>query len=316
MFRTLCVLLGMGLVVNLSLDSGLWAAESGKKTHLPVYSYRAPGSAPANEPSASMNTRAGDADGTRTTLPAQGPTLVAPKRMETLLEPSNSLTSVGNLPSGSQQSAPKQMETRLQPSEPLESGDNALTNPRIGHLEIEVSHSGLTLDLFSNSPDGQRERLCDQKRVALGDKREFPTPVGTYYVTHIYDDKPWWIPPKDRAWAAGDSPSQKVYGGTMAPLLKKRPARQKKQAPQAYQEDLISYEVQLNDDGYRFHGTNAIKSIGHYASHGCVRMKPADAAEVADLIKKHVGTVDGPKGRTENGEFVVLKAPVRLNIVK
>jgi lipoprotein-anchoring transpeptidase ErfK/SrfK len=150
-----------------------------------------------------------------------------------------------------------------------------------------------------------------QCRVGLGGK-EFPTPVGIYYVTHIYDDEPWWIPPKNRAWAAGQSPSKKVYGGTMAPLLKKRPGRFKKQAPDP--EDMIESQVQLNDDGYRFHGTNQPRSIGHNQSHGCVRMIPDDAKKVASLIKKYVGEAE--QQQSENGSFVVLKAPVRLNLVK
>ena len=101
--------------------------------------------------------------------------------------------------------------------------------------------------------------------------------MGVYYVTHIYDEDPWWIPPKDRAWAAGQSPSRKVYGGTMAPLLKKRPVKPKNQPPQSY--DLIDAKVKVDDYGYRFHGTNQPRSIGHNQSHGCVRMVPEDARE-------------------------------------
>jgi hypothetical protein len=287
MFRTLCVLLGMGLVVNLSLVSGLWAVETGNSKRLPAYSYKAPVSAPAYETSGSPDNAYDSIAGVRSVIP-EPPHPVARNRMETRLEPSESMKPEGNL-----------TPPAKQPGE---------------YLEIEVSHPHLTLDLYVNTPDGQRRQLCTQKRVALGDRREFPTPPGTYYVTHIYDDKPWWIPPKDRAWAAGDSPSQKVYGGTMAPLLKKRPARQKKQVQSPYQEDFISCEHQLNDDGYRFHGTNAKKTIGSYASHGCVRMLPEDAKEVADRIKEHVGTMG--EGSTENGKFVILKAPVQLNIVK
>jgi hypothetical protein len=288
MFRTFCVVLGMGIVVNFSFAPSLWAAEGSKKAHSPAYSYKAPVSAPASEPPApAVNGYDSIAD-IRSVLSAQPSAPIAPNRMETRLEPSEPTKSDASVAASAKQ-----------PGE---------------YLEIEVSHPHLTLDLYLNTPDGQRKELCTQKRVALGNRQEFPTPPGTYYVTHIYDDKPWWIPPKDRAWAAGDSPSQKVYGGTMAPLLKKRPLRQKKQATTPYEEDLIAYEVQLNDDGYRFHGTNAKRSIGSYASHGCVRMLPDDAKEVADRIKEYVGVVG--EGSTENGKFVILRAPVRLEIVK
>jgi hypothetical protein len=198
----------------------------------------------------------------------------------------------------------------------MRSEENSVTDvkPSGEYLDIEVSYYGFTLDLYANSSDGQRKKLCKQKRVALG-AAGFDTPAGTYFVTHIYMDKPWWIPPKNRAWAAGDSPSQKVYGGTMAPLLKKRPVRQKKQAQnQPDLEDSVESEVRLDDDGYRFHGTNAKRSIGSRASHGCVRMLPEDAKEVANLIVDRVGVAG--EGSSENGVYMILRAPVRLNIVK
>jgi hypothetical protein len=136
--------------------------------------------------------------------------------------------------------------------------------------------------------------------------------VGVYYVTHIYDEDPWWIPPKDRAWAAGQSPSRKVYGGTMAPLLKKRTVKSKNQSPQFY--DLIDAKVRVDDYGYRFHGTNQPRSIGRNQSHGCVRMVPTDARKVASLIKEYVGI--SSEKNDDNGKFVVLRNPVRLNLVK
>ena len=43
-------------------------------------------------------------------------------------------------------------------------------------------------------------------------------------------------------------------------------------------------------------------------------MLPKDAKKVAKLIKEYVGTVD--RLAAENGTFVLLKSPVRLNLVK
>ena len=180
----------------------------------------------------------------------------------------------------------------------------------LGYLEIEVSHSEHTFKLFAGSSEGRRQALYEC-RVGLGGPG-FPTPVGVYFVTHIYDDDPWWIPPKDRAWAAGDKPSRRVYGGTMAPLLKKRDVRQKKDVPDA--EDKIAGQVKLEDYGYRFHGTNSPRSIGRNQSHGCVRMIPDDARKVAALIKEFGGTAD--RRESENGSYVLLRSPVRLNLVK
>jgi len=189
---------------------------------------------------------------------------------------------------------------------PTSSRDN------IRYLEIEVSHSQHHLKLYASSTAGKREVL-HECGVGLGSS-EFPTPVGVYFVTHIYDEEPWWIPPPNRAWAAGQSPSKKVYGGTMAPLLKKRPVKTKakKQAPEP--DDKIAEQVKLDDYGYRFHGTDAPRSIGRNQSHGCVRMKPDDARQVASLIKEQVGIAE--ERNSQNGKYVILKSPVRLNLVK
>ncbi|MGB9615757.1 MAG: L,D-transpeptidase [Desulfomonilaceae bacterium] len=188
--------------------------------------------------------------------------------------------------------------------------ENLMSGELIPYLEIEVKHGEHTFTLLAHTEDGSMKTLY-HCRVGLGGP-EFPTPVGTYYVTHIYDEEPWWIPPKDRAWAAGEKPSKKVYGGTMAPLLKKRDIREKKRTPSS--EDMIAGRVKLEDYGYRFHGTNAPRSIGRNQSHGCVRMLPADAKKVAELIKEQVGITD--RRESENGSYVVLKRPVRLNLVK
>ena len=98
----------------------------------------------------------------------------------------------------------------------------------------------------------------------------------------------------------------------MAPLLKKRFVTLKKQQEDA--EDMIAGPVKLDDSGYRFHGTNAPRSIGRNESHGCVRMLPKDANQVAALMKEHVGT--SQSSRSVNGKFVVLRSPVRLNLVR
>ena len=134
------------------------------------------------------------------------------------------------------QNAP-QIQTKLEPTDPskISGGSSEKFSGKYDHLEIWVSHSAHEFKLFGLPSTGQREVLYETK-VGLG-SGEFPTPVGVYYVTHIYDEDPWWIPPRDRAWAAGQSPSRKVYGGTMAPLLKKRPVKSKNQPPQSF--DLI-----------------------------------------------------------------------------
>ncbi len=225
--------------------------------------------------------------------------LVERKRMDSLLMPDAFLKGLGRLASV----PPAKVEKSLVPESPMWK-----------RLEIQVSHSSHVFTLFHERSDGTRETLYECK-IGLG-APEFPTPVGVYYVTHIYDQDPWWIPPANRAWAAGDSPSQRVYGGTMAPLLKKKVInlRKRHKEGEKEREDFVESQVKLEDYGYRFHGTNQPRSIGRNQSHGCVRMLSDDAKKVSNLIKEHVGALD--RRESENGPFVVLNAPVKLNLVK
>jgi hypothetical protein len=218
-------------------------------------------------------------------LALRSPSLLDRGQVEDVLMPGNNLLSVGNFPAGPES--------------------------RFRNLEIEVSHSRHLLKLLGNSYFGKKDVIFEC-RVGLGSP-EFPTPVGVYFVTHIYDKEPWWIPPANRAWAAGHSPSKTVYGGTMAPLLKKRRSRSRKRSSSAT-EDKIEGRVSLEDYDYRFHGTNSPRSIGRNQSHGCVRMLPKDAKKVGALIKEYVGIVD--RMEAKNGTFVLLRSPVRLNLVK
>lgn len=39
--------------------------------------------------------------------------------------------------------------------------------------------------------------------------------------------------------------------------------------------------------GYAIHGTNAVGALGRPASHGCIRLHPANAAKLFALVKKH-----------------------------
>jgi lipoprotein-anchoring transpeptidase ErfK/SrfK len=59
----------------------------------------------------------------------------------------------------------------------------------------------------------------------------------------------------------------------------------------------------LSKDGYGIHGTNAPSSIGHAASHGCIRMRQQDLEELFDLVP--VGTTV----EIETVGFAELDAP-------
>ncbi len=39
--------------------------------------------------------------------------------------------------------------------------------------------------------------------------------------------------------------------------------------------------------GFAIHGTSAVKALGRPASHGCIRLHPANARELFQMVKKH-----------------------------
>lgn len=290
MFRVLFLRMGIALIVVSVLAVPIEAAEPDTVNRTAAQVEQ--GTSPARAEDLGGRASSGPRAATTVTRPSAGPTRIAADaslvdrdRIETLLPPSEAHKSVGNLP----------------------------TSPegRANYLEIEVSHSTHVFRLYAGSLSGKKEVLYECM-VGLGSPSDFPTPVGVYFVTHIYDDNPWWIPSTKLERAAGKKPNRKVYGGTMVPMLKKIPAIAKERGPDS--EDEIGERVKLDDHGYSFHGTNEPRSIGQNQSHGCVRMLPDDARKVANLIKEHVGVAE--RRESENGTYVILKSPVRLNLVK
>jgi hypothetical protein len=71
---------------------------------------------------------------------------------------------------------------------------------------------------------------------------------------------------------------------------------------------------------YYIHGTGDLRSLGDAASHGCLRMAPADAAQVARWLMEHGGQPRGENWfrrilrlRTRE-EVIYLDNPIRLTI--
>ena len=48
-------------------------------------------------------------------------------------------------------------------------------------------------------------------------------------------------------------------------------------------------KIFFREPDYYIHGTGDIASLGTAASHGCLRMAPSEAAEVARLVMEHGG---------------------------
>jgi L,D-transpeptidase catalytic domain len=177
-------------------------------------------------------------------------------------------------------------------------------------FEAHVNRSRYTLKLYGIKNSGERTLLFEC-RTGLG-SAEFPTPRGTYYLVRIFDDHPIWIPPRDRDWAYGQSPSRSVYGGRMMPLFKKSPIKDGSKAKEPVTTlDIMAPSMNLADTGtYRVHGTDSPWSVGSSQSHGCVRLLNKDVKRLADTLKLYVGTTT--RGATENGPYVNLARTVRL----
>jgi murein L,D-transpeptidase YcbB/YkuD len=95
--------------------------------------------------------------------------------------------------------------------------------------------------------------------VAVG-MRGFDTPRGSYAISSI-EWNPWWSPP-DRPWAAKQRPTPPGPANPMGRVkLNFRPL-------------------------YFLHGTPLEHSIGSAASHGCIRLRNADALMLAELVQR------------------------------
>jgi lipoprotein-anchoring transpeptidase ErfK/SrfK len=98
--------------------------------------------------------------------------------------------------------------------------------------------------------------------VAVG-RPEFPTPIGKFRIV-TKQRNPWWYPPNS-AWAAGASPIPPGPGNPLGTRW-----------------------MGLSAPGVGIHGTPDAASIGYSASHGCIRMRIADAEWLFERVR--VGT--------------------------
>jgi len=102
-------------------------------------------------------------------------------------------------------------------------------------------------------------------RVAVGTSG-YPTPVG-HFTVGAKRRLPTWYNPSPNGWGA-DMPAS-IGPGPANPLGVRA---------------LNWVDEEGVDDGIRFHGTNAVASLGQAASHGCVRMSNADVVDLYDLV--------------------------------
>lgn len=129
--------------------------------------------------------------------------------------------------------------------------------PDVHSLALELNIPAYRLDVRA---DGE---LVRSYTVAVG-MRAYKTPVGEFEISQIVWN-PWWHPP-DAEWAAND---------TVTPPGPRNP--------------MGKVKLLLNGP-YYLHGSPTVSSLGHAASHGCVRLRNEDAVELARLVQDNAGT--------------------------
>jgi lipoprotein-anchoring transpeptidase ErfK/SrfK len=169
-------------------------------------------------------------------------------------------------------------------------GLGALRTPATdGSLTLEASLSSRQLTVRR---DGEVVKVYD---IAVG-KGAHPTPTGEFQIQKIVWN-PEWVPP-DSKWAQG-----KTY---KAPGHPANPMRLVK--------------IFWREPDYYIHGTSEVESLGSAASHGCLRMDPDDAGELALMVMENAGQFrdwDWVKGILHMGDqrVVRLATPTPLSVV-
>jgi lipoprotein-anchoring transpeptidase ErfK/SrfK len=146
---------------------------------------------------------------------------------------------------------PRTLEARTVAVAPEKSGEQVWEEHPV---VVTVSLSSTTVRVF------ERGELTKSYTVAVGEPR-YPTPPGTFQVQSMQVDPPWNVPNSD--WA-GDLAGQTIPGG-------------------APNNPLVARWIGFNGS-VGFHGTNSLGSLGGAASHGCVRMDPADVIDLYERV--------------------------------
>jgi lipoprotein-anchoring transpeptidase ErfK/SrfK len=125
-------------------------------------------------------------------------------------------------------------------------------------IALTVSRDGRIVRYF------KRGKLVKTYTVAVGSPT-YPTPTGRFVVQTMQVNPPWNVPNSE--WA-GDLAGETIPGGDPG-------------------NPLVARWIGFNGS-VGFHGTASTGSLGSAASHGCVRMAPADVIDLYKRVK--IGT--------------------------
>jgi murein L,D-transpeptidase YcbB/YkuD len=167
----------------------------------------------------------------------------------------------------------------------------------LGALRIPATDGSLTLEASLSAKrlivrkDGEVVKEYD---VAVG-KDGHPTPTGEFMIQKIVWN-PAWVPP-DSKWARGKTAKAPGHPANPMRLVK----------------------IFWKEPDYYIHGTSDVESLGSAASHGCLRMDPDEAGELALMVMENAGQFrdwDWVKGILHLGEqrVVRLATPTPLTV--
>lgn len=133
---------------------------------------------------------------------------------------------------------------------------------------IVVDRERNVLDFYERDRDEVKFEKVKRYPVSVG-VQGHRTPRGAYTINTKVKDPDWQIPASQWAIDAGLTPGTIVPGGSPANPLKAR-----------------WLGVTSPRDGVGIHGTAATDALGSPASHGCIRMDPADIVELYQQVPK------------------------------
>jgi murein L,D-transpeptidase YcbB/YkuD len=159
-----------------------------------------------------------------------------------------------------------------------------------GELSLVADISNRTLTV---NRAGEVVKVYD---IAVGSGKH-PTPVGSYSIHKIVWN-PAWIPP-DRAWARDKVP----------------------QGPGDPENPMKVVKIFFREPDFFIHGTGATNSLGTAASHGCLRMDPDEAGDLALMLMDDTGISrdwDWVQGILHMGESrtVSLRQSVPMRVIE
>lgn len=137
----------------------------------------------------------------------------------------------------------------------LSSVSQALSRP-----PLEVESLSLTVDLSERVlyvMDG--DEVVRRYPVAVG-AEGYPTPRGQYRISRLIWN-PWWRPPAS-AWARN----------------------RRAEPPGSPANPMGRVKIFFREPDFYIHGTGLPSSLGRAASHGCIRLRNVDAAELGRLL--------------------------------